>query len=162
MMIEKKHIILSIGVLIGFCCCTSHNKTQRQFTQDIHGYPLTSLLKDDKAIYHTENGEKLIANVGGVEFNGERDSLSAYLLSKYIHHPNYNNIEYNVCEHFFILFNEHLDIKEVRIMYRKYANNERFYYDTIFVDALKNTTGMWHKTVENKKWYYYLHRQRIY
>ena len=59
-------------------------------------------------------------------------------------------------------FDENLKIREVRILYRKGYNNERFFYDSIFVNALKNTTGMWHKTIENKKWYTYLHRQKIY
>ncbi|GAK37019.1 hypothetical protein JCM15093_2233 [Bacteroides graminisolvens DSM 19988 = JCM 15093] len=65
-------------------------------------------------------------------------------------------------EYFIVLFDENLKIREVRILYRKGYNNERFFYDSIFVNALKNTTGMWHKTIENKKWYTYLHRQKIY
>jgi len=47
-------------------------------------------------------------------------------------------------------------------MYRKYADNERSYYDSIIVDALKNTIDMWHKTIEGQKWYIYLYRYRIY
>lgn len=162
MLTKRIYVILYIGFIIVFCSCTSQKNTQRQFIRYIYDCPVSSLLKDGKAIYYTENGEKIIANVGGVEFDGGKDSLSAYLLSKYINHPNYNHTEYNVYEHFLILFDEHLDIKEVRIMHRKYADNERFYYDNIFIEALKSTTGMWHKTVEGKKWYYYLHRQWIY
>lgn len=100
--------------------------------------------------------------MGGIEFNGGRDSLSAYLGEKYVNAPHYNHEDYNIIEYFILLLNKNLEVKEVRIVYRQYDNNKRFYYDSIFVDALKNTTGMWHKTVENQEWYAYLHRQRIY
>jgi len=163
MIIKWSYIALFIGILTISCCCEAKKKIQRHAIEDIHGRPISFLLKDGKVGYYTENGEKIIVNVvRGIEFNGGKDSLSAYLLTKYINHPSYNYQEYNVYEYFFILFDKNLDIKEVRIMYRKYADNERFYYDSIFIEALKNTTGMWYKTVENQEWYIYLHRQKIY
>jgi len=162
MITKWKYIAVFIGILTGLCYCQSGKRIQQQAIKDIQGRPISSLLKDNKTTYYSENGEKIIAYVGGVEFNGGRDSLSAYLLTKYVNHPSYNYEEYNVYEYFVILFDKNLDIKEVRIMYRKYADNERFYYDNIFIDALKSTTGMWHKTVENQEWYTYLYRQRIY
>jgi len=118
--------------------------------------------KDNREIYFCENGKKIEAYLGGVEFNGGRDSLSAYLGEKYVNSPLYNYKDYNIIEYFYLLLDKNLKVKEVRILYRRYDNNKRFYYDSIFVDALKNTTGMWHKTVENQKWYTYLHRQRVY
>lgn len=162
MLIKRIYIILFIAIAIGFCFCTSQNKVQPQFVEDISGYPVSSLSKDGKVIYYTKDGKKVIANVGGVEFNGGRDSLSAYLLQKYVDHSGYNYDEYNVYEHFILLFDENLDIKEVRIINRKHRDNKRSYYDTIFVEALESTRGMWHKTIENKKWYFHIHNQYIY
>jgi hypothetical protein len=156
------YIAVFIGILTELCCCKSGTIIQQQAVKDIHDNPICSLLNDNKVFYYPETGERIISNFGGVEFKGGKDSLSAYLLTKYVNHPSYNYEEYGVYECFFILFDKNLDIKEVRIMYRKYAENKRFYYDSIFIEALKNTAGMWHKTVENKEWYTYLHRQRIY
>ena len=155
------HISIFIGILFGFACCGSHKTNQQQVVKDIQGYPIYSLLKNNKFLYYTKDGKKLIADVGEIEFTGGRDSLSAYLLTRYINHPNYNYREYNVYEYFFILFDENLDIKEIRIMGLKYADRTKFYYD-IFIESLKNTIGMWYKKTENKKWYIYLHRQMIY
>ncbi len=162
MIIKWRHIAIFIGILTSCYCCNSEKIIQQEAIKDIYGRPISYLVKNDKVIYYSENKEKITAYVGGVEFNGGRDSLSAYLLANYVNNPNYTYEEYNVDEYFIILFDKNLDIKEVRIMHRKYANNKRFYYDSIFINALKNTTGMWYKTIENQKWHTYLHRQRIY
>lgn len=162
MIIRLRYIGLFITLLIGFYGCGSEKEIRQQAIKDIDGRPISFLLKNDRGLYYSVNGKKKTAYFGGVEFNGGRDSLSEYLLSKYVNHPDYNYNEYNVYEHFFILFDKDLNIKEIRIMHTKYAGKERPYYDTIFINALKGTTGMWHKTVENQKWYIYLHRQRIY
>lgn len=50
----------------------------------------------------------------------------------------------------------------MRILYRKGYNNKRFYYDSVFINEIKNTTGMWEQTGEDKDWYIYFHRQRVY
>lgn len=162
MIIRLRYIGLFITLLIGFYGCGSDKEIRQQAIKDIDGRPISFLLKNDRGLYYPINGEEKTVYFGGVEFNGGRDSLSEYLLSKYVNHPDYNYNEYNVYEHFFILFDKDLNIKEIRIMHRKYAGKERPYYDTIFINALKGTTGMWRKTVENQKWYIYLHRQRIY
>ena len=173
-----RYIAVLITVLTGFYFCRAEKQTKRQKGEiyenscdsirqqaliDIHGQPIIYLLDENKAVYYREDGFKIIVHYNrGVEFIGGKDSLSVYLLTKYINHLSYNHLEYNVHENFFILFDKNLDIKEVRIMYRNNANNERFYYDNIFIDALKNTVGMWNKIVEDAEWYVYLHRQRIY
>ena len=162
MIIRLRYIGLFITLLIGFYGCGSDKEIRQQAIKDIDGRPISFLLKNDRGLYYPINGEEKTVYFGGVEFNGGRDSLSEYLLSKYVNHPDYNYNEYNVYEHFFILFDKDLNIKEIRIMHRKYAGKERPYYDTIFINALKGKTGMWRKTVENQKWYIYLHRQRIY
>lgn len=162
MIIKWKYITILFIVLLMIFCCKSRVMIQQQVVKDVYGNPICFILKNDEVIYYSVYGEKISANLGGIEFNGGRDSLSTYLLTKYINHPEYNYQEYNIYERFFVLFDKNMCIKEVRIMYREYANNERFYYDSIFIDALKDTNGMWHKTIENKGWYVYLHSQRIY
>jgi len=127
---------------------------------DINGLVIIDKVNAKEVSYIKENGERIEVFSKGVGFNGGKDSLSVYLLTKYVNHPNYNDEEYNMLENFFILFDKNLDIVEIRIMKR--PRNEKFYYNNIFIEALKSTKGMWHKTVENKEWYYYLHRQRIY
>ena len=162
MIFKWKYSAILVGVFLGFHCCRSEKDIQKQSVKDIYGHPVSYLLEDNRNIYYCEDGKKIKTYLGGVEFNGGRDSLSEYLLEKYVNHPSYDYHEYNIIEYFYLLLNKNLEVKEVRILYRKYDNNKRFYYDSIFIDALKNTTGMWHKTVENQEWYTYLHRQRIY
>lgn len=161
-MISKwKYIVVFIILLTGFCYC-GVKKYHRQTLKDIYERPIISLLGKNKGLYYSEGGKEIIAYLGGVEFNGGNDSLSNYLLKKYVNHPDYNYEEYNLREDFIVLLNKRLEVEEVRILYRRVYDNERFYYDSIFVDEIKNTTGMWEKTVENKEWYIYFHRQRIY
>ena len=160
MITKWKHNIIVVGLLIGLYCCGSEKKIQQQAIKDIYDRPISYLLKDNKDIYFCEDGKKIIAYFRGVEFNGGRDSLSAYLNDVYYNHPSYNYEEYYMLSSFFILFDKNLNIVEVRIMKR--PHNEEFYYDNILIEALKSTTGMWHKTVDDKEWYIYLHSQRIY
>lgn len=161
MIIRLRYFVVLIVLFTGFYGCSSGKKMRQQAIKDIYGRPITSLSKNDRIIYYRINGRQKTAYPGGVEFNGGRDSLSAYLISKYVNHPDYNYDEFNVNEYFFMLFDKDLNIKEIRIMHKKYAPKERPYYDSIFINALKSTAGMWHKTVENQKWYIYLHRQRV-
>lgn len=162
MIVKWKFVLILVGVLIVFCCCGSRKKIQNQGVKDIYGHPIGFLFKDNRCVYYSTDGKRITACSGGVDFNGGRDSLSAYLGRKYINHPSYNYQEYNIYEYFIVLFDENLKIRDVRILYRKGYNNERFFYDSIFVNALKNTTGMWHKIIGGKQWYTYLHRQKIY
>ena len=154
-----KYITLFVGVSIGFYCCGSEKNIRQQAAKDIYGHPIGFLLEDNKNIYYTEKGKKIITYIGEIEFNEGKDSLAAYLNDVYYNHPSYNYEEYNMWSLFFILFDKNLNIVEVRIMKR--PRNEEFYYDSIFIEALKSTAGMWHKTVEGKEWYIYLHGQRI-
>lgn len=101
MTINWKYITIFILVLMTIYCCKSGAKIQQQAIKDIYGKPISFMIKDDKAVYYTESGKKIIANFGGVEFNGGRDSLSMYLLTRYINHPEYNFQEYNIDERFF-------------------------------------------------------------
>ena len=156
-----KYIMLFISTLLFFYSCVLQKNVQQDSLKDIYGNPISYLIESRKTIYFFENGKKVIAYLGGVEFNGGQDSLSTYLLTKYVNHPDYNYNEYNMIEYFFILFDRNLEIKEVRIMKKK-QDEKRFYYDNIFIDAFKSTNGMWHKTVEGKRWYIYMHQIRVY
>ena len=164
MITKWKYVALFVGILTGlFYCCGVEKNIQQQAIKDIYGRPISYILDQNRDAYYREDGKKIIAYYNrGVEFNGGRDSLSEYLSEKYVNHPSYDYHEYNMIEYFIILFNKNLDIIEVRIVYRSGYNNKRFYYDSIFVDAIKSTSEMWHKTVENQEWYVYLHRQRVY
>lgn len=65
----------------------------------------------------------------------------------------YNGNEYNIIEHFSVLFDKDLNIVEIRISHRQFANNRRFYYDNVLMEAIKKTKSQWRKTVDGKKWY---------
>lgn len=118
---------------------------------------------DENYCYVTENGEKKVSFLGGVEFNEGRVSLIDYIKRAYYDNPDYHKYnEFNTLDRFWILFDKNLNIIEVRIMYRPHVKNQNFYYDDIFINAIKNTSGKWHKTVENKKYYVYLIQIRIY
>ena len=159
MIFKFYNIGVFVFLLVGLSCC-SITKTSLNFVKDIDGYPIAERIDSTEVYYVKKEGEKLVSYFRGVEFNGGCDSLSAYLNDVYYNHPSYNYEEYYMLSIFFILFDKNLNIVEVRIMKR--PHNEKFYYDSILIVALKNTTGMWHKTVEDKEWYTYLHRQRIY
>jgi hypothetical protein len=164
-MISKGFITNMFVILALFfsCCPCAISKIDNKPIKDINGLIIINKVNKDKVTYVRENGERIGVNKRGLEFNGGDDALKTYLDSVFYNNPDYQkHSEFNVLENFIILFDKDLDIKEVCIMYRDYSNNTRFYYDSIFVDALKNTTGMWHKTVKDKEWYIYLHRQRIY
>lgn len=157
-MISKNELI-SVFVIIMLCYFFTASKTNGQPIVDINGLVIIENVNGE-VFYVKENGERIRVYSKTIEFNGGKDSLSAYLGKKYINHPDYNYTDYNMLETFFVLFDEKLNIVEVRIMKR--PHNEKFYYDSIFIDALKSTKGMWYKIVENKEWYYYMHRQRVY
>lgn len=161
MITKWKYIGVSVLLLVGLYSF-GQKKHQQQAIKDIYGGPILSVCEEKKGVYHFEDGKEITVYIGGVEFKGGHDSLSNYLLKEYVNHPDYNFEEYNLREDFIVLLNKKLEVAEVRILYRKGYDNERFYYDSIFVNEIKNTTGMWKKTVENKKWYIYFHRQRIY
>lgn len=150
-------------ILISNCQSTIGQETTSNHIKDINGCIIIEKTDSSKVYYVREDGGKLITNLGGLEFDGGKDSLKAYLDSIFYNNPDYHNhSEFNVLEFFFILFDENLNIVEVRIMHRNYAENKRFYYDSIFVNALKNSKGRWNKTIPDNGWYTYIHRHRIF
>lgn len=162
MIIRFQNIIVFIIAIIAFYSCAIDRNVEKKAIKDIYGCPITFSLKSKKVIYFSQNGERIRTSFGGVEFNGGSDSLSTYLLSKYVDHPEYNYEEYNVYEYFVVFLDKNLDVKEVRIMNRKLTDKDTYHYSHIFIDALKNTSGKWHKIIKNQEWYIYLHRQKIY
>lgn len=121
---------------------------------DIENKPYIFYNAEDtsKCIYITLNGQKLNVYVGGVEFIGN-NNINLYLDSAYYNNPLYNGNEYNIIEHFSVLFDKDLNIVEIRISHRQFANNRRFYYDNVLMEAIKKTKSQWRKTVDGKKWY---------
>ncbi|WP_291528470.1 hypothetical protein [Bacteroides sp. UBA939] len=163
MISKNRQINILIIIVLSFSCCSC--TTPRMGSKpivDINGFVIIDKVSNKSVFYIRENGERIKCSKG-IEFDGGREALKGYLDSVYYNNPNYHKYsEFNVLETFIILFDEYLNIKEVRIMHRYYADNERFYYDSLFVNALQNTNGKWYENIQNKKWYYYLHRQRIY
>lgn len=153
---------LIIGILFTIYSCKSGMNIQQKAVKDIYGKPICYLLKNNDVIYFSDEGVKIKAILGGVEFNKGPDSLSKYLLKKYVNNPSYKYDEYNIHEYFYILFDNNLVIKEVRILGGKYTSGKRFDFENIFIETLKNTNGMWRKIIANKEWYLYIHSQKIY
>ncbi len=160
-MIIKKTVKLSLLLyLIFFGGCQSSKNATSLIVYDLYEKPLYHPSSSDELIYYLETGEKIIATDNGVEFCEGRDSLSNYLLIKYVNHPNYSWIDYNMRIFFVILFDKDLEIKEVRISNR--YDKHRYPFEDIFIQELKNTEGMWCKLKPEKEWYYYFHVQKIY
>lgn len=160
----RKYIMLFTSIIIlSLISCAITKSIPDNSIPDIHGHPIIRNTNDSTSEYISENGQTIIVYINGIEFNGGKEYLKQYLDSCFYSNPNYyKHSEFNVVERFFILFDSELNIRDVRIMYRSYGDNKRYYYDRIFVDAIKNTIGKWHKIVEDKKWYIYFHHQRIY
>ena len=160
-MIIRKHfqiVIVCFFFVLG--SCLSQKNITKQPVKDSFGKILYCPIDSDKTIYYLETGEKIIATNNGVEFCKGRDSLSNYLSVKYVNHPNYGWIDYNMHLFFVILFDKNLTIKEIRIVngYDKY----HYSFEDIFIEELKNTEGMWCKSKPGKDWYFYFHVQKVY
>jgi len=163
-MISKLYKIRLFLILILFSSCAFQKKIEKKTVIDINGKPIIENFHNNKCKYIDINNNSIEAYLNGIEFYGGDKRLKNYLDSIYYNNSNYKNKYedcFNITERFFVLFDKDLNISEIRIMYRKYANNERFYYDSIFVNALKSTNGRWHKTIQNKKWYIYLHVHNV-
>lgn len=160
MTIKVYYLGLFFIILILLQSCSTA-KTTAVGVRDIQGYLVIEKVDSANVYYKKEDNTEIIAHLGGIEFNGGKEALKAYIDSAYYNNPHYNYNEFNILERFHILFAKDLSIEEVRILYRE--SDSKFYYESILIDALKNTTGRWHKTTkEDKEWYTYLHSQKIY
>lgn len=160
-MISKKIFTLSLfACSFAFPGCQPSKNITAPVVTDLSGKPLYHPSHSDELIYYLETGEKIIATDNGVEFCEGRDSLSNYLSIKYVNHPNYNWIDYNMRIFFTILFDKDLTIKEVRVSNR--YDKHKYPFEDIFIQELKNTEGKWCKLKPGKEWYYYFHVQKVY
>ena len=133
------------------------------YVEDVDGRPINRLLDDEKTVeYVTLEGRKVIAYVAhGVEFNAGKDSLDNYVKRFYYNQEGYDNVELNQRIIFSILFDKNLNIIEVRQLPPHFLRKEEC-YKKLFANILKKTTGMWHKTIEHKKWYVYWYVTRLF
>lgn len=133
------------------------------YVEDVDGRPINRLLDDKKTVeYVTLEGQKVIAYIAhGVEFNAGKDSLDNYVKRFYYNQEGYDNVELNQRIIFSILFDKNLNIIEVRQLPPHFLRKEEF-YKKLFANILKNTTSMWHKTIEHKEWYVYWYVTRLF
>lgn len=156
-------ILFIIALLYLSSSCASSNIASKSII-DINGHVIIDKVSNKTVSYVLENGAHINAYYQkGIEFNGGHDSLEKLLNKVYYNNPDYNKYpEFNNLENFIILFDTNLNIKEVRILSRQPVDSTKYYYESLFIEALKNTYGMWHTDVKRKDWYIYLHRQKIY
>lgn len=129
--------------------------------KDIYGRVFLCDLTEKSCIYVDDNVDKVRVNLCGLEYEGGIRRLHEYLDSAYYNSSNFNQDEYNITEMFFLYFDEFLNIREVRIMKRSYANNDRYYYDSVLINALKNTQGQWTTAVSNGDGHMYICKCRV-
>lgn len=133
------------------------------YVEDVDGRPIDRLLDDGKTVeYITLDGQKVIAHIAhGVEFNAGKDSLDNYVKKFYYNQEGYDYIELNQRIVFSILFDDNLNIIEVRQLPPRFLRKEEC-YKKLFINILKSTAGMWHKTIEHKEWYIYWYVTRLF
>jgi hypothetical protein len=143
-------VIIVIIITVASSCRVSHP----EFV-DVDGMPIIWKTTNKEVTYQKKDGSKIKAYLGGVEFNGNRDSLRHYLNNIFYNSPYYDSTQedaFNRREIFFLLFDSELNIVEVRIKRSPYDLSYAYYYH-IFIDGLKRSKGQWHKTVKGEKWY---------
>ncbi|MDR1003548.1 MAG: hypothetical protein LBL97_00850 [Prevotellaceae bacterium] len=151
-MITKYLKYTAIGLCVLLSSCLTTQKTKDELS-DIAGKPLFCTI-GKSFFYIREDGSRIkVHSKAGIKFNGDRDSLRHYMNNMFYNSPDYDpdRAEFNYYEYFVLLFDKDLNVIEVRQQKRQYTTSE--YYDRIFIDGLKKSKGMWHKTIEGRKWY---------
>ena len=116
--------------------------------------PLSNDSICDEWEYVTLNGQYLKSKLLGVSFKEGKDSLDRYVKHIYYAPENYDDTELNQRVFFFILFDKHLNIIEVRQLNPPFGRDpERF--KKMFTNIFKGTNGMWIKKVEGYDFYVY-------
>lgn len=105
--------------------------------------------------YLTLEGEKIAMNNKSkqIVFRNGKDSLDRYVKRYFYAQKGENYAELNQRIVFTILFDDDLNIIEVRQLFPPFIHGEKE-YATIFSEILKETIGMWGKKNEND---YYLY-----
>lgn len=92
-----------------------------------------------------------------IQFKGGYKSLSAFCDSLYYSNESYSHDELNARALYVILFNQHLRIKEVRILKRLAYDNSKRDYDDLIKKILFATEDHWIKANDSENdWYFYL------
>ncbi|MDL2251920.1 hypothetical protein LJC12_03625 [Odoribacter sp. OttesenSCG-928-J03] len=126
---------------------------------DINEKPLYMYNSDavDSFTYIRLDGEQLDVGVD-VKYSEGIDSLISYL--NYYYFKDYYKDEVNSLLVFCILFNDKLDIQEIRISKRLGIKTDK--YDDLILKSLLLTKGKWIKTKPSpKKWYLYIGRYKL-
>ena len=164
MIINKYHCIILIICSLLYSCIANRTMKFKPFI-DPSGLTVVNNISKINYFCVTTNNERIIAPINGIEFLGGNEALKNYLDSIYYNHPTYNGLNTNLIEFFYILFDESLNIKEVRVLEFEKRSKEYEYIQnkirTIYKDALLNSKGLWIKRKMNSKWYIYIHRHTI-
>jgi hypothetical protein len=166
MIFNKRQILIISSFITIFLGSCSISKTPTIF--DVEQHVVLSIHKD-KMIYSNNNAEKyhVISGNQFIEYVDGIDTLKSLFLKEYYSHC-YNGTEYNIFERIYILFDNELNIKEVRI--QKRPLEERTTYEKFIVDFFIKSSGKWiyknssienTKNTKNTKWYIYSFSIRI-
>ncbi len=164
-MITKKHIFLIIFFFVAFINSATKNQISFKPIVDTNGLIVMNKIFNNTYVCTTLNNQEIIAPIDGVQFIGGDDNLRIYLDSIYYNHPTFVGDHCNLIEFFYILFDDNLKIKEVRVI--EFQKRSKEYEQTenrvrlLFKEALYKTEGLWIKNVPDSKWYVYLHRHFI-
>ena len=91
-----------------------------------------------------------------MDFKEGKDSLDRYVKKIYYAPQNYDDIELNQRIVFFILFDEDLNVSEVRQLYPPFGREPKRFRN-MFVEIFNSTKGMWIKKVEGDDFYAYVY-----
>lgn len=151
--------LLLISVLSFFSIKCFSQKDASEILKDVYDMPHSMIVDYDTinkfttVDYFTLNGQKISAS-SGIEYSGGRDSLRQYFKRMYykLVNPTYDELNQRVflC----ILFDKHLNIREIRFFPPKLLYR-REYYERLFTKIAKSTQGEWNATIKKQDWYFY-------
>lgn len=112
-------------------------------------------LKNHEIIRYTYMGVEIIASLD-IESTMDNNQLDSFLDSVYYLNKK-NPIDINGLAYYCILFNEELNISEVRILKRYGFEKKDNETDSIIIKSIRSTEGFWKNKSENHcKWYIYI------
>ena len=146
---KKRVGIITLAIMYSLTLYCQSNK----MIYDEYG-PIYTSLNDSIIVYNTKKGKQVEIELNQVCFKDGDDSLKDYLKMNY-YKSNYSD-DYSYRVFFFVLFNSHLRIKEVRgvtLPSELYSESKKKRIKQ-YIKGLKRTSSKWKKK-SNKKWYVY-------
>ncbi|MCP9610824.1 hypothetical protein [Coprobacter tertius] len=155
---------LLIGIILLFPVFRSHSQNKTDSIENsimydvVEGFPVIKSEEIQDTVYFKyfipPSWQDVCINL----FKGGYEAFTAYCDSIYYNRDDYNYDELNASAIFVILFDENLEIKDVRILKRIAYNNNKYDYDALVKRILWSTEGKWVKKDENDhcKWYFHL------